>query len=136
MQDMWTPNPPNTGLPLSHPRRTKPSVQTLWLQLLSFQSWHGKAQGISKAFANILFCQPLLPRNSRRTRGDGLKLCQGRFRSGIWKNFSEGAVMQWHSCPGRWSPSLETFKDLGDVALRDVVSGHGGMGWAWAWGSK
>jgi len=23
----------------------------------------------------------------------------------------------------------------GDVALRDVVSGHSGMGWGWTWGS-
>ena len=27
------------------------------------------------------------------------------------------------------SPSLEVFQKCGDVALRDVVSGHGGMGW-------
>ena len=26
------------------------------------------------------------------------------------------------------SPSLEVFKECGDVALRDVVSGHGGDG--------
>mgnify|MGYP001859334932 CR=1 FL=1 len=32
-------------------------------------------------------------------------------------------------CPGRWwSPSLEAFENHGDVALRDVVSGHGGGG--------
>ena len=29
------------------------------------------------------------------------------------------------------SPSMEVFKKRGDVALRDVVSGHGGMGWSW-----
>jgi len=34
------------------------------------------------------------------------------------------------------SPSLEVFKDHGDVALRNVVSGHGGVGQAQAWGSK
>ena len=28
----------------------------------------------------------------------------------------------------RESPSLEVFKKCGDVALRDVVSGHGGDG--------
>lgn len=33
------------------------------------------------------------------------------------------------------SPSMEIFKNCGDVALRDVVSGYGGMGWGWAWGS-
>ena len=34
------------------------------------------------------------------------------------------------------SPSLEVFENHGDVALRNVVSGHGGMGWGWAWGSE
>ena len=33
------------------------------------------------------------------------------------------------------SPSMEVFKNHGDVAPRDVVSGHGGVGWDWAWGS-
>ena len=27
------------------------------------------------------------------------------------------------------SPSLEVFQNCGDVALRDVDSGHGGVGW-------
>jgi len=37
-------------------------------------------------------------------------------------------VMQWHRLPREvvGSPSLEVFKNRGDVALRDVVSGHGG----------
>ena len=29
------------------------------------------------------------------------------------------------------SPSLEVFKKYGDVALRDVVRGHGGVGWGY-----
>jgi len=29
------------------------------------------------------------------------------------------------------SPSLQVFKERGDVALRDVVSGHGGLGLDW-----
>jgi len=33
------------------------------------------------------------------------------------------------------SPSLEVVKNCRDVALRDVVSGHGGMGWDRTWGS-
>ena len=39
-------------------------------------------------------------------------------------------VMQWHSCPGRCgshSP-LQVPQSHGDVALRDVGSGHGGGG--------
>ena len=43
-----------------------------------------------------------------RTGGNGLKLLQESFRG---------------------SPSLEVFKNHVDVALRDVVSGHGGVGW-------
>lgn len=30
------------------------------------------------------------------------------------------------------SPSLKVFQDHGDVALRDMVSGRGGMGWGWS----
>ena len=61
-------------------------------------------------------------------RGNGLNLHQGRLMLAIRKNFfSEGVVMQWHSCPGRCpSPSLEVFKYCVHVALRDVGSGHGG----------
>ena len=45
------------------------------------------------------------------------------------KFFSKRMVLQWHSCPGGGeSPSLEVFQDCGDVAVRDVVSGHGGVG--------
>ena len=29
------------------------------------------------------------------------------------------------------SPSLEVFQNCGDVALRDVGSGHVGVGWGW-----
>ena len=44
--------------------------------------------------------------------------------------FSEGVVVHRHRLLREVveSPSLEVFKRKGDVALRDVVSGHGGMG--------
>jgi len=49
----------------------------------------------------------------------------------IRKNiFSEGVMRHWHRLPRGVveSPSPEEFKNRGDVALRDVVSGHSGDG--------
>ena len=44
--------------------------------------------------------------------------------------FSEREVLQWQGLPRVvvQSPSLELFRNCGDVALRAVVSGHGGGG--------
>jgi len=58
------------------------------------------------------------------------------FKLAIRNNFvSKRAVRHWHSLPREMveSPSLEMFKNHGDVALRDVVSEHGGMVWGWSW---
>jgi len=57
-------------------------------------------------------------------------LYMGKFRLDIRKKFSKRVVMHWSRLPGEVveSPSLEVFKNSGDVALRNVVSGHGGGG--------
>ena len=49
--------------------------------------------------------------------------------------FTVRAVRQWHRLPREVveSPSLEVFQNCVDVALRDVVSGHGRKGWWLDW---
>ena len=60
---------------------------------------------------------------SDRTRGNGFKLCPGRFTLDVRKYFSEGVVRCWNGLPGRWwsHHPWRSSRNVLPVVLKDVV---------------
>ena len=69
--------------------------------------------------------------NSDKMRGDGFKLCQGRFRLAVRNNSFSRSDSALTQLPRECWGHLEVSQSRGDVALRDVDGGHGGLGLDW-----
>jgi len=85
----------------------------------------GKSHSPSLALYGALYGDNLFSRdNSDRTRVNGFKLKQGRFRLDIRKKFCTMRVVKhWNGLPREVveAPSLETFKTRLDRALSNLI---------------
>jgi len=71
-----------------------------------------------------------------RNEGSWPHIAPGEVQIDIRKKFfSKRVIRHWYRLPRVvvGSTSLEMFRNDGGVALRNVVSGHGRMGWSWSW---